>query len=298
MNISVKMTNATNAQYHGVSVGSFVSMDVEEYLRGVVPVEMNPDQFPLEALRVQAIAARTFALYMNAYNPQNLTDTSSKAQAYSAGYHRDLRDTAIYSTEGSVVGYSGKYALAQYCASNGGQSSERSDIPYLIAKDDPWTAASGRAKSGHGYGMSQYGAKYAVEQGVPIYQILRFYYDGATICEGYDVSGTLTGSLRDHYDRAEYYSDEDYNTAHLDFGTQTLKYLPSGMMNGTDVQNVQTRLAYIGFDPGEINGVYNKQTEAAVKQLQKYWGPYLGGLTYDGIVGNNTKKALRHPLMD
>ena len=27
-------------------------------------------------------------------------------------------------------------------------------------------------------------------------------------------------------------------------------------------------------------------------------GPYLGGLTYDGIVGNNTKKALRHPLMD
>ena len=66
MNISVKMTNATNAKYHGVSVGSFVSMDVEEYLRGVVPVEMNPDQFPLEALRVQAIAARTFALYMNA----------------------------------------------------------------------------------------------------------------------------------------------------------------------------------------------------------------------------------------
>ena len=146
--------------------------------------------------------------------------------------------------------------------------------------------------------MSQYGAKYAVEQGVPIYQILRFYYDGATICEGYDVSGTLSGSLRDHYDRAEYYSDEDYNTAHLDFGTQTLKYLPSGMMNGRDVRNVQTRLAYIGFDPGEINGIYNKQTEAAVKQLQKYWGPYLGGLTYDGIVGNNTKKALRHPLMD
>ena len=112
MNISVKMTNATNAQYHGVSVGSFVSMDVEEYLRGVVPVEMNPDQFPLEALRVQAIAARTFALYMNAYNPQNLTDTSSSAQSYSAGYHKDLSDTAIYSTEGSVVGYSGKYALS------------------------------------------------------------------------------------------------------------------------------------------------------------------------------------------
>lgn len=70
------------------------------------------------------------------------------------------------------------------------------------------------------------------------------------------------------------------------------------MMVGTDVENVQTRLAYIGFDPGTINSVYNNQTEDAVKKLQKYWGPYLGGLTYDGIVGNNTKKALRHPLMD
>ena len=71
MNISVKMTNATNAQYHGVSVGSFVSMDVEEYLRGVVPVEMNPDPVSTQKhFRVQAIAARTFALYMNAYNPK------------------------------------------------------------------------------------------------------------------------------------------------------------------------------------------------------------------------------------
>lgn len=70
------------------------------------------------------------------------------------------------------------------------------------------------------------------------------------------------------------------------------------MMVGTDVENVQTRLAYIGFDPGMINSVYNKQTEDAVKKLQKYWGLYLGGLTYDGIVGNNTKKDLRHPLMD
>ena len=63
MNISVKMTNATNAKYHGVSVGSFVSMDVEEYLRGVVPVEMNPDQFPLEALRVQALVKTAKSIF-------------------------------------------------------------------------------------------------------------------------------------------------------------------------------------------------------------------------------------------
>ena len=44
----------------------------------------------------------------------------------------------------------------------------------------------------------------------------------------------------------------DYNTAHLDFGTRTLKYLSSGTMSGTDVRNVQTRLAYIGFDPARL----------------------------------------------
>ena len=44
------------------------------------------------------------------------------------------------------------------------------------------------------------------------------------------------------------------------------------MMVGTDVENVQTRLAYIGFDPGTINSVYNKQTEDAVKKLQSIGG--------------------------
>lgn len=298
MNISVQMTKSANARYHGVSVGSWVSLDIEEYLRGVVPVETDPDAFPMEALKAQAIAARTFALYLYNYQPIQLTDSSSSAQSYSAGYHKDLSDAAISSTHGVVLGYSGKYILAQYCRSNGGRTVGYDNIPYLISQDDPWTLLSGAEKSGRGHGISQMGMKYAAEHGINYYDILMFYYDNVRLCYDYDVSGTLSGSLKDDYDRSEYWSDEDYETAHLDFGTRTLKYVAGSLLSGTDVQNVQTRLKFSGYDPGFINGVYNSETEAAVRRFQKYAGPYLGGLTYDGIVGTNTKKALRHPIID
>ena len=298
MNISVQMTKSSNASYHGVSVNSWVSLDIEEYLRGVVPVETDPDVFPMEALKAQAIAARTFALYLYNYQPNKLTDTGTTAQNYSAGFHKDLSDAAIVATQGVVLGYSGKYILAQYCSSNGGTTVGYDDIPYMISQEDSWTRLSGRPKSGHGHGISQYGMKYAAEHNVNYRQILLFYYDNVRICNNYDVSGTLSGTLKDDYDRSEYFNSEDYETAHLDFGTRTLKYLPGNLMSGTDVQNVQTRLKFLSYNPGTINGIYNAETEAAVRKFQKYAGPFLGGLTYDGIVGANTKKALRHPVID
>lgn len=298
MNISVKMTKAANASYHGVSVGSRVSIDIEEYLRGVVPVETDPDAFPLEALKAQAIAARTMALYLYNYDIDHLTDSSSSAQSYSAGYHRDLSDQAIEETEGIVLGYSGKYILAQYCSSNGGRTVAVEGYPYLIEQDDPWTAATHTSKSGHGHGMSQVGAKQAAKQGRNYQTILLFYYDNSRLCWNYDVSWTLSGELKDDYDRSEYFDDEDYDTAHLDFGTRTLKYVAGNMMTGTDVRNVQTRLKFLCSYSGAINGIYNIETRDAVKKFQKYEGPFLGGLTYDGIVGTNTKKALKHPCID
>lgn len=298
MNISVKMTKTANANYHGVSVGSRATIDIEEYLRGVVPVETDPDSFSFEALKAQAIASRTFALYLYNYDIEHLTDTSSSAQSYSAGYHKALSDAAIEATRGIVLGYSGKYILAQYCSSNGGRTVAVEGYPYLIEQDDPWTAVTGTSKSGHGHGMSQVGMKQAANQGISYQTILMFYYDNTRLCSNYDVSSTLSGELKDDYARSEYFNDEDYNTAHLDFGTRTLKYVAGSMMTGTDVQNVQTRLKFLAYFRGTVNGIYNIETQEAVKQFQKYAGPFLGGLTYDGIVGTNTKKALKHPCID
>lgn len=50
-----------------------------------------------------------------------------------------------------------------------------------MAKDDPWDAASGKSKNGHGVGMSQSGAEYAASIGVTYEDILAFYYVGTEI---------------------------------------------------------------------------------------------------------------------
>ena len=96
----------------------------------------------------------------------------------------------------------------------------------------------------------------------------------------------------------EYFDEEDRRTAMLDFGTRTLRYVPGSLMHGTDVENVQTRLNYLAYDPGTIDGYFGENTETAVKLFQQYAGPFLGGLTVDGIVGPATKEALRHPAID
>ncbi len=57
---------------------------------------------------------------------------------------------------------------------------------------------------------------------------------------------------------------------------------------GDDVGWVQTKLRDLGYDPGDIDCKYGDKGEAAVKQLQRDYG-----LSVDGIVGANTRKALK-----
>lgn len=60
---------------------------------------------------------------------------------------------------------------------------------------------------------------------------------------------------------------------------------------GDDVGWVQEKLAALGYDPGDIDCKYGGKGEAAVKQLQRDYG-----LSVDGIVGANTRKALKGEL--
>ena len=58
-------------------------------------------------------------------------------------------------------------------------------------------------------------------------------------------------------------------------------------MRGDDVEQIQLALKSKGFDPGAIDGIYGPYTERAVKAFQAQ-----KGLMVDGIVGENTTKAL------
>lgn len=63
---------------------------------------------------------------------------------------------------------------------------------------------------------------------------------------------------------------------------RVLKLTPT-MMRGDDVKELQTRLQTAGCNPGKIDGVFGKNTEAAVTMYQSR-----NGLTVDGKVGKNT----------
>ena len=95
---------------------------VEEYLRGVVPVEMG-SQAPAEALKAQAIVCRTYALKMRArYRREGFDITDDTAcQVYGgADAERSATDAAVRDTEGMVVVRNHQLVLADYYDDCGG----------------------------------------------------------------------------------------------------------------------------------------------------------------------------------
>ncbi len=70
-----------------------------------------------------------------------------------------------------------------------------------------------------------------------------------------------------------------------------MRVLRAGM-SGTDVMEIQALLAKMGYDPGNIDGVFGLQTQNAVKQFQRDFG-----LLPDGIIGLNTYRTLERFLL-
>ena len=98
-----------------------LSIHVEDYLLGVIPYEMG-DSFPLEALKAQAVAARTYALRkQNSQAAYDVVDTTNDQvfKGYQPG--SPVSEQAVRETRGVCGFYKGKLAQCYYSASNGGQ---------------------------------------------------------------------------------------------------------------------------------------------------------------------------------
>ena len=131
----------------GGKLRCLLTIGVEDYLKGVVAYEMS-DSFPLEALKAQAVAARTYAMSRKAARTgedYDVTDTTSDQvyKGYIADYENVVR--AVEETAGIVGTYNGKYAVCYYTASNGGQVATPGqiwggdgDYGYIEQKDDPY----------------------------------------------------------------------------------------------------------------------------------------------------------------
>lgn len=96
-------------------------LDLESYLRGVVPNEM-PVRFGLEALKAQTVTARNYVLRPRERNYHNFDVCDSVAcQVYfGANTESELSDRAIVETENLVATYEGELVLALYSSTAGG----------------------------------------------------------------------------------------------------------------------------------------------------------------------------------
>jgi len=109
-------------------------LDIEDYLKGVVPEEMAYD-WHLEALKVQAIVARTYALYQKLHNTGREFDLASTIldQVYrGVGRERPETSMAVALTDGLVVTYGGELALSLYHSTSAGRTE---DIREVWGKD-------------------------------------------------------------------------------------------------------------------------------------------------------------------
>ncbi len=106
-------------------------VNVEDYLRGVVPCELRVDEF--EALKAQAVIARSFSLSKVKGNRYDLKATVAD-QVY-GGMEAEIKttDKAINETCGIVCTYKGEVINAMYSSTCGGKTQDGRK-PYLESK--------------------------------------------------------------------------------------------------------------------------------------------------------------------
>lgn len=160
------------------------NVDIENYLKGVVPSEM-PSRWNYEAHKAQAIAARSYALAnlgKRAGCGYDLKDTPEDQAYGGASAESAQTNKAVTETKGIVLIYDLKIIPAFYSASAGGQTACSSDVwtknlPYLQSVP---SFDDNIKKNGHGVGMSQHGANNLAKNGYNAYQILQYFYRGVS----------------------------------------------------------------------------------------------------------------------
>ena len=142
---------------NGNKINAINVIDMEQYLRGVLPYEIGKlDESKFEALKAQAVAARTYAYKHFGSRVAQGFDiyADTRDQVYKGLQSAtDLTNKAVSETEGVVMTYNGEFITAYYHSTCGGQTEGvatwgRPDHPYLKSKPDlrpdgtPWCKES------------------------------------------------------------------------------------------------------------------------------------------------------------
>ena len=153
-----------NGAYRGAidfSPGAFSGVDainalaLDTYLRGVVPDE-SPPSWPIEALKAQAVAARTYAIATMKPGAGFDLYPDTRSQVYGGvAAEEDSTNQAIAETRGEVVTYNGAPVVTFFFSTSGGRTEDVENTPlgneprpWLKSVDDPYDDASPRHRWG------------------------------------------------------------------------------------------------------------------------------------------------------
>jgi len=122
-------------------------VNIEEYVKGILPYEMN-NTWPIEALKAQALCARTYAMTSIGRHTSHGFDlcVEEHCQVYlGRGAANERTDLAVTETAGMYVTYNGRLAQTFYASSHGGASENVENVwfetrAYLRGVIDPYEA--------------------------------------------------------------------------------------------------------------------------------------------------------------
>jgi SpoIID/LytB domain protein len=122
---------------------------LEQYLYGVVPQEV-PQDWPAEALKAQAVAARSYALATRKSGGTFDLYPDTRSQVYGGvDAERFSTTAAVDATAGQTVTYKGRPAVTYFFSTSGGRTASIQDawpgsspVPYLVSVPDPYDSFS------------------------------------------------------------------------------------------------------------------------------------------------------------
>lgn len=196
----------SNACRPGVADWQIDTIPFEEYVARSVPAE-SPVSWSIEALKAQAVAARTYAWHKIRLGPA-VTPAEFGSQPYDVtdwANYQMMCDSRFARSDQAVAETSGQYLSAQddpthapiiamYSARNSHPTKDNPAVSYLRGVPDLFQL--GETLYGHGYGLSQWGAKARADAGHNYRQILGHYYTDVYLQNIYDPAqpiGALLG---------------------------------------------------------------------------------------------------------
>lgn len=151
-----------------LTIVNIVCMD--DYLKGVVPYEASAS-WPIEALKAQAVCARSYALtHINSSHRKNYhfdlcdTDCCQVYKGVYSGSNASKTEAAVDATSGITIQYNGEYCDAVYSSSNGGGSEDAAnvwgkEVAYLKGKTDPYEATIADTIPNYSWSVNYTGAE-------------------------------------------------------------------------------------------------------------------------------------------